>query len=136
MEGIVYGEGGNLKTEARGRAIGSKVLIYFAKWLFDHFKAKCFFLNLTGAYMLRGMLKCGYKIEHTTYYDEFEYEGEKVFKDVKGGKIYNEPDRPGAYILAIYAEDMPEIVKILEETETSPTTKKEISENKVESLTV
>ena len=111
LDGVVYGEGGNLKPEARGKAIGSKCMIYFAQWLFDNFNSKCFFINLTGAYMLRGMLKVGFKIELTTYYDEFEYEGEKVFKDVKGGRIYNEPDRPGAYILAIYADDMPKILK-------------------------
>ena len=90
-------------------------MAYFAKWMFEHVKAKCFFLNLTGVYMMRGMVRLGFKIEHTTYYDEYEFEGEKPFKDVKGNQFYNEPDRPGAYILAIYAEDLPKIDKLLED---------------------
>ena len=77
--------------------------------------------------MLRGMLRMGFKIEQTTYYDEYEFEGQKPFKDVKGNQFYNEPNRPGAYVLAIYAEDMPNILKLLESKNSFDAQKKMIS---------
>ena len=63
---------------------------------------KCFYINLTGAYMLRGLMKAGFHLEHSMYYDEFEYNGEKPFIDVEKSQIYNEPDRPASYLMAIY----------------------------------
>ena len=111
LDGVIYGEGGNIKPEFRGKNIGARAMLNFGKWLVHNYKMKCFYINLTGAYMLRGMLKAGFHLEHSMYYDEFEYEGEKPFLEVEKNKIYNEPDRPASYLLAIYDKD---IMKLLE----------------------
>ena len=67
---------------------------------------KCYCMNLTGAYMLRGLLKAGFTLEHSIYYDEFEFNGEKPFKDVPPSKIFYEPNRPACYLVAIYDTDI------------------------------
>ena len=111
LEGVIYGEGGFIKSGARGKNRGAKAMIHVAKWLVEEHKAKCFFLNLTGVYMLKGLQREGFTLEFTSYYDEFEYKGKKPYASVKPSPYGADPKRAGAYLMAVYKEDVMRVFK-------------------------
>ena len=79
-----------------------------AKWLFEKQGQEVFFLNLTGLYMIKGMIEVGFQVEERIVYEEFEYKGKKPFTEVKRSKYYLD-EKPSCYLLAITAERLKKI---------------------------
>lgn len=88
----------------RGKGIASKFAVALAEYLHNVFKAKALFTVVTGVYMIPSLLKEGFKVKFTTYYDEYEYNGVKVFKDIPANKYYID-SRPAAYLISYEFED-------------------------------
>ena len=106
LDGLIYGEVGYVTAEARGRNIGARALTHLGKWLIDNMDMKCMYFHLIGMYAMRALLEYGFTLEHTMYYDEFEYEGKKIFSEVAPSKYFIEPNRPGSYLVSIYRDDI------------------------------
>ena len=105
-DGILNIEVGYVKSTARGKNVGSRAGFYLGKWLIENMNMKCMYFHLVGMYALRPLLEQGFRLEFTNYYDEFEFEGKKVFEKVKPSKYFYEPNRPGSYLVSIYREDI------------------------------
>lgn len=83
-----------------GRNIAAKNARAISQYLKVSKGYEMVYIYLTGIYALPSLLRLGFKIEERSYYDEFEYKGQKIFKDIPNHKYYID-GRPAGYLLSI-----------------------------------
>lgn len=93
-----------MTDHARGKGLFGKIFKHMAVWLHENKQSKCLHSCLFGVYALKSFLREGHKIIETIYFDEFEYNGVKVFKDVKPLPYYID-GRPAAYMFSYETND-------------------------------
>ena len=77
----MVGEVGYASPSARGSNITANVLFHLSKYHFEKLGYEISLFNVTGMYMLKNLKAWGFQIEDRVVYEEFEYKGERPFKD-------------------------------------------------------
>ena len=95
-DNYAYGECIWVKRGSRGLNIVSKMYRASCFYLYETENITGFISMLTNCYALKSLSQYGFNVFHTVYYDEFEYNGDKIYGDMKSNKHYLN-GRPGAY---------------------------------------
>ena len=88
-----------IKSEYRGNNLGGIIMDRMGMFLHNKYGYRGLYIFVVSPQFLNGLSKQGFTLLSTSYYDEFEYKGEKVFENVKPNRYYlnNKPALYGIY---------------------------------------